>query len=79
MAYDETIDSDLVSLDASHLFATSVTRIGCRRDTFLRGYMYEFMEDFAPHLTRDVVQEAFSCKNKADLEQLFADVNLPVC
>ncbi len=79
MAYDETIDSDLVSLDASHLFASSVTRIGCRRDTFLRGYMYEFMEDFAPHLTRDVVQEAFSCNNKADLEQLFADVNLPVC
>ena len=79
MAYDETIDSDLVSLDASHLFASSVTRIGCRRDTFLRGYMYEFMEDFAPHLTRDVVQEAFSCKNKADLEQLFSDVTLPVC
>ena len=78
MAYDETIDSDLVSLDASHLFATSVTRIGCRRDTFLRGYMYEFMQDFAPHLTRDVVQEAFSCNNKADLEQLFADVTLPV-
>jgi LysR family cys regulon transcriptional activator len=78
MAYDETIDSDLVSLDASHLFASSVTRIGCRRDTFLRGYMYEFMEDFAPHLTRDVVQEAFSCNNKADLEQLFSDVNLPV-
>ena len=79
MAYDETIDSDLVSLDASHLFASSVTRIGCRRDTFLRGYMYEFMEDFAPHLSRDVVQEAFSCKNKADLEQLFSDVTLPVC
>ena len=78
MAYDETIDSDLVSLDASHLFASSVTRIGCRRDTFLRGYMYEFMEDFAPHLTRDVVQEAFSCSNKADLEQLFSDVTLPV-
>ena len=78
MAYDEAIDSDLVSLDASHLFASSVTRIGCRRDTFLRGYMYEFMQDFAPHLTREVVQEAFSCRNKSDLEQLFADVTLPV-
>lgn len=78
MAYDESIDSDLVSLDASHLFASSVTRIGCRRDTFLRGYMYEFMQDFAPHLTRDVVQAAFACKNKADLEQLFANVDLPV-
>ena len=37
MAYDETTDGDLVALDASHLFASSVTQIGCRRDTFLRG------------------------------------------
>lgn len=78
MAYDEAIDSDLVALDASHLFASSVTRIGCRKDTFLRGYMYEFMEDFAPHLTRDVIQEAFSCSSKAELEELFSGVSLPV-
>ena len=56
MAYDEDTDQDLVALDASHLFASSVTRIGCRRGTFLRGYMYEFIEDFAPHLTRDLIR-----------------------
>lgn len=78
MAHDEAIDDDLVALDASHLFASSVTRIGCRRGTFLRGYMYEFIEDFAPHLTREVVQEAFSCHSKAELEELFAAVSLPV-
>ncbi|MDZ7781580.1 MAG: HTH-type transcriptional regulator CysB [Halioglobus sp.] len=78
MAHDEEVDSDLVALDASHLFASSVTRIGCRRGTFLRGYMYEFIEDFAPHLTRDVVQEAFHCHTKAELEALFASVELPV-
>ena len=59
MAYEESKDSDLVALDASHLFDSSVTRIGCRKGTFLRGFMYEFIEDFAPHLTRDVVQDAF--------------------
>jgi LysR family cys regulon transcriptional activator len=78
MAHDPEIDDDLVALDAQHLFSSSITKIGCRRGTFLRGYMYEFVEDFAPHLTRDIVQEAFSCHSKAELEELFSAVDLPV-
>jgi LysR family cys regulon transcriptional activator len=78
MAYDKTKDSDLIALDASHLFASSVTRIGCRRGTFLRGYMYEFIQNFAPHLTRDVVQDAFQQHSKAELEELFSHIDLPV-
>ncbi len=78
MAHDDSMDADLVALDASHLFTSSVTRIGCRRGTFLRGYMYEFIEDFAPHLTREVVQEAFACHTKTELEELFSTVELPV-
>ncbi|MEQ8517042.1 MAG: LysR substrate-binding domain-containing protein, partial [Chromatocurvus sp.] len=78
MAHDEAIEPDLVALDARHLFAPSVTRIGCRRGTFLRGFMYQFIEDFAPHLTRDVVQQAFAAKSKAELETLFEGVELPV-
>ena len=78
MAHDEKIDDDLVALDASHLFASSVTQIGCRRDTFLRGYMYEFIEHFAPHLSREVVAEAFICQTKAELADLFSHLDLPV-
>jgi LysR family cys regulon transcriptional activator len=78
MAYDETIDSDLVALDAGHLFSSSITQIGCRRDTFLRGYMYDFIEDFAPHLSRDLVTDAFGCQNKAELADLFSHIELPV-
>ena len=78
MAYDEEIDSDLVALDASHLFSSSITKIGCRRGTFLRGYMYDFIEDFAPHLTRDLVSEAFARHSKAELEELFSHLELPV-
>jgi LysR family cys regulon transcriptional activator len=78
MAYDETIDGDLVALDASHLFASSVTQIGCRRDTFLRGYMYEFIEDFAPHLSRELVSDAFGCQSRGELVELFSHIELPV-
>ena len=77
MAYDPAVDSDLVPLDASHLFAASVTKIGCRRGTFLRGYMYDFIELFAPHLTRDVVETAFQRHSKAELEELFSHLDLP--
>jgi LysR family cys regulon transcriptional activator len=77
MAYDSEIDSDLVPLDAGHLFAPSVTKIGCRRGTFLRGYMYEFIELFAPHLTRELVEEAFSRNSKVELDDLFSSLELP--
>ncbi|MGY2437849.1 LysR substrate-binding domain-containing protein, partial [Escherichia coli] len=55
MALDQQVDTDLVALDASHLFAHSTTKIGFRKGSFLRTYMYDFMTRFAPHLARDVV------------------------
>ena len=78
MAYDEADDSDLVALSAGHLFEPSTTMIGCRKGTFLRGYMYDFMELFAPHLTRDVVDQAFQLKDKADVDALFKEIKLPL-
>ncbi len=77
MAYDPEEDKDLVALDASHLFKASVTSIGFRRGTYLRGYMYDFMERFAPHLTRDVVDAACAIHGREELEQYFAGVKLP--
>lgn len=79
MAYDRETDSDLVALDASQLFSPSVTRIGFRKGTFLRGYMYDFIERFAPHLTRETVNEAVSRQgSRAGIEALFESVELPV-
>lgn len=77
MALDPQQDKDLVVLDASELFEASVTKIGFRRGTFLRGFMLDFIERFAPHLTRERVAQAVQCRNKAELEELFADVELP--
>jgi LysR family cys regulon transcriptional activator len=77
MAYDETIDSDLIAIDASHLFEPSVAKIGFRRGTYLRGYMFDFIEMFAPHLTKDLVQETSFRHSRAELDNLFRDVELP--
>ncbi|MED5490934.1 MAG: HTH-type transcriptional regulator CysB [Pseudomonadota bacterium] len=77
MAVDPVTDPDLVVIDASQLFESSVTKIGFRRGTFLRGYMYEFIEAFAPHLTREMIDQALLCSNKVELEALFDGVELP--
>lgn len=71
-------DKDLVALDAGHLFEASTTRIGFRRGTFLRGFMYEFIREFAPHLTRERIDAAVRTHSRAELDELFRDVNLPV-
>ncbi|MGB0733520.1 MAG: HTH-type transcriptional regulator CysB [Pontibacterium sp.] len=78
MAYEPEIDSDLVMISAGHLFEPSTTRIGFRRGTFLRGYMYEFIERFAPHLTEDVVRQVQAAASKAEVDELFKDLKLPV-
>lgn len=77
MAIDEELDSDLVALDASHLFAPSVTKIGFRKGTFLRGFMYDFIARFAPHLTRELVDQAVQQAGKGDNADLFRGIKLP--
>jgi LysR family cys regulon transcriptional activator len=78
MAHDEELDKDLVALDASKLFQPSITKIGFRRGTFIRGFMYEFIESFAPHLSRSMVEQAYSCSSKLELDELFENTILPV-
>ena len=58
MAFDPKRDKHLRSIDASHLFEPSTTRIGIGRNSYLRGYVYDFIEIFAPHLTHEVVTAA---------------------
>lgn len=77
MAYDPVLDKDLVSIDASHLFEPSTTKIGFRRGSFLRGYMYDFIELFEPHLSRDIVERAQLTKSKDEIDELFSKVELP--
>jgi LysR family cys regulon transcriptional activator len=58
MAFDPKRDRSLRAIDASHLFESSTTRLGIKRGAYLRRYAYEFIELFAPHLPRAVVERA---------------------
>jgi LysR family cys regulon transcriptional activator len=58
IAFDEDRDRTLRAIDARHLFAVNLTRLAVRRGSFLRGYVYDFIETFAPTLTRESVEQA---------------------
>ncbi|OEY67724.1 HTH-type transcriptional regulator CysB [Marinobacter sp. X15-166B] len=78
MAFDEQVDKDLVALDGRDLFSSSITRIGFRKGTFLRGYMYDFIQRFAPHLDKEQVDKAVAHQgSRKSILNLFDDIELP--
>ena len=60
MAFDEHRDAQLRAIDVRDLFATNTTRVALKRGAYLRGYVFDFIETFAPTLTRSVVQRALA-------------------
>ncbi|MDD5033714.1 MAG: LysR substrate-binding domain-containing protein [Methylococcaceae bacterium] len=78
MAYDPVADSDLIALDAGHLFGRSITKIGLRRDMFIRSFIYDFIRLFAPHLTRELIQQAIALREPDKVRALFAKIELPI-
>lgn len=77
MAVEPLRDADLVALDASHLFEWSTTSLGFRKESYLRGYMCDFIEMFAPHLTRPLVERFMAAEDKNAREALAATLDLP--
>ena len=57
MGFDAKRDRGLQAMDASHLFESSTTRLGVKRGAWLRGYAYDFIELFAPRLSRGLVEK----------------------
>ena len=60
IAFDEQRDRELRAIDARHLFEVNLTKLAIRRGSFLRSYVYDFIETFASPLTREVVERALA-------------------
>ena len=60
MAFDESRDGHLQAIEARHLFASNMTRIALRRGSFLRSYIYDFIQTFASPLTRELVDQSLA-------------------
>ncbi|MBN6710841.1 HTH-type transcriptional regulator CysB [Haemophilus haemoglobinophilus] len=75
MAHTEA-DTDLVAIDASHLFRSSMTQIAFKHSVFLRNYMYDFIQYFSPHLTKTLVEQAERLRDNNAVKKLFEHIQL---
>ena len=78
MAIEAEGDADLVHIDTSGLFPAHTTWIGFRRGGLLRKYQLDFIQLFAPHLNRRLIERAAAATTQAEVEQLVAGVELPL-
>ena len=60
MAFDPARDIGIRLINADHLFDASTTRIALRRNAWLRGYTYDFIELFSSRLDRNAVSAALA-------------------
>ena len=77
VAIDPVGDADLVVRDARHLFAGHTTWIGFRRGGLLRAYMYDFLEQLAPHWTRRLVRDAERSETQDEVDRASASLAIP--
>lgn len=77
MAFDPARDHGIRLINADHLFAASTTRIALRRNAWLRGYIYDFIELFAPHLKRGIVESTVRGETAPPVQQATATAPVP--
>lgn len=69
MAIDKQ-DKDLTAVDVGHLFAANTTNLCIRRGSYLRQYMYDFIQLFCEHLSKDVVDDFIDAKSAEEARRL---------
>lgn len=62
IAFDEARDTQLRAMDARHLFASNMTRLAIRRGSYLRAYVYDFIQSFAAPLTPELVNRSLAAE-----------------
>ncbi len=58
IAVDPRSDRKIRAIDVNHLFEPNTNCVEIRRNYYLRGYMYDFIQMFAPRWNRRAVDEA---------------------
>ena len=63
-AFDPTHDRALRARDASHLFEASTSYVTLRTDTYIRRFIFDFIELLAPRLTPDHVRATLRARER---------------
>lgn len=77
VAYDPDDDCDLVSIDVRELFDDCVAKLAIRKGVSLRSYMYDFIELFSPHLSRDIVERTLAKPSSEEVFSIMHKLDIP--
>lgn len=75
MAFEEHLDSDLVSLPISHLIPKALVNVVFDRNLYFREFIFSFIEALAPQLSKDLILQAQQTKSAAKIQK-FVDQSL---
>jgi LysR family cys regulon transcriptional activator len=64
MAYDKGIDNDLVAIQTNEILPLCSTWVAFHPSLFLRQFMKEFISLFAPHVSKEQIDEAVNRENE---------------
>jgi len=80
MAFDPKIDHDLIGYSTKTLLPRCTTWLAFNKNLLMRNYMYCFIELFAPHLSRESVNQHLAKQNNSVQDNLASEkeVNLPM-
>jgi LysR family transcriptional regulator, cys regulon transcriptional activator len=65
MAYDQERDKNLRAIPVGHLFGTNVSRVALKQGSYLRGYVYTFIELLTPTLNRKLIEQLMNGEKDA--------------
>ena len=77
MAFEHQSDSDLVRIGSPNYFSPLLSCIAFRRGTFLRGFMFDFIEQLAPHLDPEFVRHAMSIADPEERNEFCSRLEVP--
>jgi LysR family cys regulon transcriptional activator len=70
-------DSDLVYIDARHLFPDSVIKVGFRHSRHISAYQFEFLHMVAPYLEMETIRQLAGSRTLQDREKLLEKIEVP--
>ena len=77
MAFEDQSDTDLVRIGSPNYFSPLLSCIAFRRGTFLRGFMFDFIEQLAPHLDPEFVRHAMSIADPEERNEFCSRLEVP--
>jgi len=70
-------DSDLVYIDASHLFPDSLIKVGFRHSRHISAFQYDFLHMLAPYLNIDTIKEVVSTRDNEERKAMLPESKIP--